>query len=74
MKSKALSLAGPCEHCGSPLARKRVRVYRQRGKRHLLFERVPALVCEECGLVQELDRATEILERGIRTALGMKTA
>jgi len=27
----------------------RVSVYRRRNRRHVLFQRVPALVCRECG-------------------------
>lgn len=38
-----------CEYCGEKLERSRVRVYRYRRKRHVLFERVPALVCAGCG-------------------------
>jgi YgiT-type zinc finger domain-containing protein len=38
-----------CEHCGERLTRRRVSVYRHRGRRHVLFQRVPALVCRACG-------------------------
>jgi YgiT-type zinc finger domain-containing protein len=41
--------ADRCEYCGEPLKRARVRVYRRRGPRHVLFENVPALVCRLCG-------------------------
>lgn len=38
-----------CEYCGEGLRRQRVRVYRYRRKRHVLFQQVPALVCPACG-------------------------
>ena len=38
-----------CEYCGEKLRRSLVRVYRYRRKRHVLFQRVAALVCPGCG-------------------------
>lgn len=61
MKSRVDS----CEYCNFPLAQEErlVTVYRHRGQRHFIFERVPARVCERCGelyfsaqTVAEMDR------------------
>jgi YgiT-type zinc finger domain-containing protein len=38
-----------CENCGERLIPARVSVYRRRKGRHVLFEKVPALVCRTCG-------------------------
>lgn len=39
------ALKDHCECCGAALKPARVRVYRRRGARHILFENVPVLVC-----------------------------
>jgi YgiT-type zinc finger domain-containing protein len=41
----------PCEFCDSEagLEDRLVTVYRHRGERHFIFERVPARVCKACG-------------------------
>ncbi len=49
MKSSKNKPGERCEHCREPLDRVLVQVYRRRGKRHVLFQRVPALVCRACG-------------------------
>lgn len=49
MKSAKTNTAELCEYCGEGLRAQRVRVYRYRHKRHVLFQRVPALVCPACG-------------------------
>lgn len=55
-----------CEHCREPITRARVDVYRRRGKRHILFRNVPALVCTTCGLrIFERD-AVEHMEHGLK--------
>jgi len=58
MKSNRPKPGERCEHCGETLSRRRVRVYRRRGKRHVLFQNVPALVCRACG--QRVFEATAI--------------
>lgn len=61
--------AETCEYCGEPLQRSRTDVYRRRGKKHFVFENVPALVCRACGhrlfeatavedMEEQLDRLT----------------
>jgi len=49
MKSGRAKPEKSCEHCGEPLRAARVSVYRRRGRQHVLFERVAALVCRACG-------------------------
>ncbi len=49
MKSVRRKVADRCEYCGEITQPARVRVYRQRGPRRILFERVPALMCRACG-------------------------
>ena len=49
MKSNKKHTAEHCEYCGDKLRRARVRVYRYRRRRHVLFPQVPALVCPGCG-------------------------
>jgi YgiT-type zinc finger domain-containing protein len=49
MRSSNGKVADRCEYCGEPLKPARVRVYRRRGARHILFENVPTLVCRSCG-------------------------
>ena len=49
MKSSKRKVEERCEYCGEPLKPARVRVYRRRGARLILFENVPALVCRSCG-------------------------
>jgi YgiT-type zinc finger domain-containing protein len=49
MKSAKAKADGFCEYCRGRLVRARVTVYRRRRKLHVLFERVPALVCRSCG-------------------------
>jgi len=49
MKSTKHKVVDRCEYCGEGTQPARVRVYRQRGPRRVLFERVPALVCRACG-------------------------
>lgn len=38
-----------CEACGGTAVPAKVSVYRHRRRRHILFRRIPALVCRECG-------------------------
>ena len=54
-----------CEYCDEPLVRARVRVYRRRGKSHVLFERVPAQVCRACGHRVFEARAVEAMEHAL---------
>ena len=49
MKSNRAKPGECCEYCGEPLTRARVSFYRRRRKLHVLFQRVPALVCRACG-------------------------
>ena len=49
MKSTRKKSSELCEYCGEGLQPQRVRVYRYRRRRHVLFQRVPALVCPACG-------------------------
>jgi len=49
MQSAKKNPALRCQPCGEPMRRARVRVYHRRRKRHVLFEHVPALVCDACG-------------------------
>ncbi len=39
---------GVCEARGEPLVRTGVSVYRHRGRLHVLFKSMPALVCRAC--------------------------
>jgi YgiT-type zinc finger domain-containing protein len=40
-----------CEYCDASLraAKRRVTVYRHRGRKHFIFQQVPAQVCSRCG-------------------------
>ena len=38
-----------CEYCGGPIMEKQVTVHRQINGSYVLFEDVPAGVCQECG-------------------------
>ena len=49
MKSNRTKPGERCEYCGEPLDRARVSFYRRRRKLHILFQRIPALVCRSCG-------------------------
>ncbi len=49
MRSTRKKTGELCEYCAEGLRRERVRVYRYRRRCHVLFERVPALVCPACG-------------------------
>ena len=49
MGSSRKNTSERCEYCGEELQHSCVRVYRYRRKRHVLFQRVPALVCFGCG-------------------------
>ena len=49
MRSTKKNTSEHCEYCKEKLQRAQVRVYRYRRKRHVLFQRVPALVCPGCG-------------------------
>jgi len=65
MKSSRASPGQGCDSCGQRLTRRPVSVYRRRGKRHVLFEKVPALVCHACGRrVFEAD-AVEAMEASL---------
>lgn len=75
MRSNKRKPAERCEYCGESLRRGRVRVYRRRGSRHVLFERVPALICRSCGhRIFESD-AVEAMEHALdRPRAGKRTA
>jgi len=49
MKSAGKKTAELCEYGGEGWRAQRVRVYRYRRKRHVLFQGMPALVCPACG-------------------------
>ena len=64
-----------CEYCAEMLRRTRVRVYRYRRKRHVLFQRVPALVCPGCGHRVFEAAAVEAMEYQLnRPTLGKRRA
>ena len=61
-----------CENCDEPLTPATVDVYRKRAKRHVLFERVPALVCRACGhRLFEAD-AIEMMEERLNQKNGQR--
>jgi len=55
-----------CEHCDERLRPARVRVYRYRRKHHVLFEKVPALVCNACGHRVFEAAAVEAMEHALK--------
>ena len=79
MRSRGNAKVGRCEHCGGVLRADKVRVYRSRSGRHVLFEGVPALVCTACGFRVFEPDAVEAMEhelkqpraRGRRVALDL---
>lgn len=52
--------------------RVRVRVYRFRHKRHVLFQRVPALVCPNCGHRYFEAQAIEAMEHVLESSISGK--
>jgi len=65
MKSNRSKPGQRCEHCGEALTRRRVRVYRRRGNRHILFQNITALVCRTCGQRIFEAPAIEMMEHGL---------
>jgi len=49
MSSNSTTRRAPCDSCGGKLVARQVDLYRRRGALRILFERVPAFVCRECG-------------------------
>ena len=72
MKSTEKHIAECCECCGEGLRVSRVRVYRYRRKRHLLFQRVPALVCPCCGHRVFEAAAVEAMEHHLNSPTSTK--
>ena len=60
--------AARCEYCGERLAPGRVSVYRRRGRRHVLFQNVPALLCRSCGHREFEAAAVEDMEHRLNQA------
>ncbi len=65
MKSNNRHVELRCEYCGERLKSARVHVYRRRAGRHVLFERVPALVCRSCGHRVFEPAAVEAMENAL---------
>jgi len=58
-----------CEYCQSPLdaGARLLTVYRHRGGKHFIFERVPARVCSRCGERYFSAQVVRTMDRLMRT-------
>ena len=50
MKTMKKTSANSCEYCDGRLKERTVRVVRSRGARMVVIEKVPARVCDRCGM------------------------
>jgi len=59
----------PCEYCQAPLdaGERLLTVYRHKGGKHFIFERVPARVCPRCGERYFSARVVRAMDRLMRT-------
>ncbi len=59
----------PCEYCHAPLdaPERLLTVYRHRGDKHFIFEKVPARVCARCGERYFSARVVRAMDRLMRT-------
>jgi YgiT-type zinc finger domain-containing protein len=55
-----------CEYCGGPLVEKYVTVYRKFKGQYIVFEHVPAGVCQECGTRYYAANVLKLIEESLR--------
>jgi YgiT-type zinc finger domain-containing protein len=55
-----------CEYCGGTIVDKRVTVHRKVKGKYILFENVPAGVCQECGTRYYAANVLKLIEDGMR--------
>ena len=55
-----------CEYCGGSIVEKQVTLHRQSNGNYIIFEHVPAGVCQECGTRYYAANVLKLIEEGIK--------